>query len=274
MRPIQVDAVDDPRLDDFRKLSDAELLAHRNLFVAEGRLVTMRLLGDPRYKVRSLLLSPAALRALEPALAATSTNPAVYVCAPSGFRGITGFNIHRGCLALVERPHPPVLEGVLREAFSVAVLESVTNADNVGGVFRNAAAFGVDAVLLNPVCCDPLYRKSVRTSMGAALTVPFVRMTPWPESLSQLSDRGFELVALTPAPYVESLESFVARTRTHRPRRRLALLLGSEGPGLSEAALTGAHHRVRIPTRPEVDSLNLAVAAGIAFSRLLGGDIT
>jgi tRNA G18 (ribose-2'-O)-methylase SpoU len=149
-------------------------------------------------------------------------------------------------------------------ARTLVVLEGVANADNVGGVFRNAAAFGVDAVLLSPTCCDPLYRKAIRTSMAATLTVPFARVEPWPDKLRALRDAGYLIVALTPAADAESLATF-ARVAGGV---RLALVFGSEGIGLSSAVQQFAHRRVRIPIRSEVDSLNLAVAAGIVLSWL------
>jgi tRNA G18 (ribose-2'-O)-methylase SpoU len=186
------------------------------------------------------------------------------VCDAGDFVHITGYDIHRGCLALVERPPAAALHDVLRPARLVAVLESVTNADNVGGVFRTTAAFGADAVVLSPTCCDPLYRKAIRTSMAATLGVPFVRLTEWPEPLSQMRAAGFTLVALTPREPSETLETFASRARPDK----LALVLGTEGGGLSPAVEATADFRVRIPIRSEVDSLNLVVAAGIALHRL------
>jgi tRNA G18 (ribose-2'-O)-methylase SpoU len=153
---------------------------------------------------------------------------------------------------------------VLRDARLVVALEDVANADNVGGVFRNVAAFGADAVLLSPSCCDPFYRKAIRTSMAATLRVPFVRINAWPEGLSDLRTRGFTLVALTPREPAQALDAFA---RAARPDR-LVLLVGAEGAGLSPAVERAAHVRLRIPVRPVVDSLNLAVATGIALSRL------
>src|SRR5262249_42643523 len=158
----------------------------RNLFIAEGRLVVRRMIESGRYDVRSLLLSEAALADLEPLLAGLEPAVSIYLARIADFRSITGYNIHRGCLALAVRPAPAALDDVLRAARTVVVLEGVTNADNVGGVFRNAAAFGAGAVLLSPTCCDPLYRKAIRTSMGAVLSVPFARAAPWPAAISLL----------------------------------------------------------------------------------------
>jgi tRNA G18 (ribose-2'-O)-methylase SpoU len=262
---VRFDSPSDPRLADYR-LTDPSLLRDRNLFIAEGRLVVERLLADGRYIVRSVLVSDAAHAALADRLAALAPDVPVYLGRVEQFQAITGFNIHRGCLAIIERPAPARLEQVTAGRSTIVVLEGVTNADNVGGVFRNAAAFGAGAVVLSPTCCDPLYRKAVRTSMGATLRVPFARLDDWPSGLTNLRHDGFTIAALTPHGSM-TLEAFA----TFPPPRKLALLIGTEGDGLSSAALAYAEHRVRIAMRAEIDSLNLAVASGIALSRLSGG---
>ena len=149
------------------------------------------------------------------------------------------------------------------------MLEAVANADNVGGIFRNAAAFGAGAVLLSPACCDPLYRKAIRTSMAAVLRVPFARCDDWPQDLVRLRDRGFRIVALTPREPAAMLADFAARPRPER----VALLAGTEGAGLSAAAEQLADERVRIPIESAVDSLNVAVAVGIALHALREGHV-
>jgi tRNA G18 (ribose-2'-O)-methylase SpoU len=260
---IEVAAIDDPRLADYGAMARPESLRARGLFVAEGRLVVERLLGDSRYVVRSLLLGRAAFAALEGSLSSLDTNVPIYVCRVDQFFGITGFNIHRGCLGLVERPGDTPLGQILDAADLVVVLEEVVNADNVGGVFRNADAFGAGGVLLTPGCCDPLYRKAVRTSMAAALRVPFARLEHWPAELEALRAHGFALVALTPRAPGLTLDQFARR----RPER-VALIVGAEGEGLQPSTEAAADYRVRIPIRPQVDSLNLSVATGIALSRL------
>ena len=170
---------------------------------------------------------------------------------------------------MVRRPAILSAEDILDTARVVVVLEAVANADNVGGVFRTAAAFGADAVLLSPSCCDPLYRKAIRTSMAATLQVPFARIEDWPGGLAALGARGFTIVGLTPHAPAQPLDSFA----DSRPAR-LALLVGNEGAGLSREAEAAAHHLVRVPIRPDVDSLNLVVATGIALSRLTSrGDL-
>jgi tRNA G18 (ribose-2'-O)-methylase SpoU len=267
---VRISGVSDPRVNAYRSVPDAELLRERGVFVAEGRLVVERLIAERRYTIQSVLVSEAASRALEPALSTLTPDVPVYVCEAGEFLGITGYDVHRGCLALVTRPVPMTVDAVLETARLVLVLEGVTNADNVGGVFRNAAAFGADAVLLDPATCDPLYRKAIRTSMAATLRVPFARLADreneWPLALASLRTRGFMLVALTPDGSARELDEFAAAPRPPR----LALMLGSEGSGLSAGASAAADHHVRIPISGNIDSLNLAVAAGIALFQLAG----
>ncbi len=266
MPVVPIVTPEDPRVAGYRAIRDGDLLRTRGLFVAEGRLVVERVLRDTRYRVASLLVNQASLAALEPIVAARAPEAATFVCEARAFPEITGVNVHRGCLALVHRPAPAAWRDVVAGARLVVVLEGVTDPDNVGGVFRNAAAFGADAVLLSPTCCDPLYRKAVRTSMAATLSVPFARVEPWPDVLRELRPEGFTLAALSPRDPSVTLERFAESVPD-----RLALLVGTEGPGLSEAAEAAAAVRVRIAIRREVDSLNLAVATGIALSRLTRG---
>ena len=278
--PIEhVAGADDPRIADYRDVAEPELVRSRGLLVAEGRLVVRRLIEDGRFIVRSLLVTDTALRSLEPAtLNALPPAVPIYVGDARVLLGITGHDIHRGCLALAERPVPMTLDDLVAQDFSplhpgarlkpcatVVVLEAVTNADNVGGVFRNAAAFGAHAVLLSPSSCDPLYRKAIRTSMAATLRIPFARVEPWPDRLETLRAAGFSIVALTPREPALTLDAFALG----RPEK-IALLLGTEGDGLSAAAASMADVRVRIPISPDVESLNLAVAAGIALHALRG----
>ncbi len=260
---------DDSRVADYRGVSDPELLRSRSLFIAEGRIVVTRLIEDDRWTVRSVLVSEAARRDLEPMLAAIAARVPILVCEAADFLGITGHDIHRGCLAVVERPPALALEEVLAAARLAVVLEGVGNADNVGGVFRNAAAFGADVVMLSPTCCDPLYRKAIRTSMGATLRVPFVQLGEWPSALTRLRAAGFSLVALTPREPSDTLDRFASRPRAPK----LALLVGAEGPGLSAAVESAADDRVRIPIARGIDSLNLAVATGIALEHVTRGKV-
>jgi tRNA G18 (ribose-2'-O)-methylase SpoU len=263
---ILLSEADDPRLEAYSLVADPARLRRAGWFVAEGRLVVERLLRASRHHVESLLLHQSSWRALAPLLGNAPLFP-VYVCPPQVFLRLTGHDFHRGCLGLVRRPEPLPLERFW-QARTLVVLEGVVNADNLGGVFRNAAAFGVDGVLLDPTSSDPLYRKAIRTSMGATSSVPFARLgegNDWPDPLLELRARGFELLALTPqSPSVELAEYAALPGRAER----FALLIGAEGPGLSPAALEHATARLRIPIRAEVDSLNLAVACGIALERL------
>jgi tRNA G18 (ribose-2'-O)-methylase SpoU len=265
-------AITDPydvRLADYQTIGEPERVRRRGVFVAEGRLVVRRLLEDSRYHVRSLLLNRSAREALADLLPGWIDRIPVYVCRSDDFPIVTGFDIHRGCLALAERPPERPWPSVTATARLAIVLEAVANADNVGGAFRNAAAFGADVVLLDPSSCDPFYRKAVRTSMAATLRVPFARLEPWPDALNALRAQGFAIVGFTPDPSAGSIGEF-ARRAAHR---RLALLFGNEGTGLTVGAQALADERVRIPIGPAVDSLNLAVASGIALSWLTSADL-
>jgi tRNA G18 (ribose-2'-O)-methylase SpoU len=252
----------DSRLAAYRHVGDAQWLAANGLFVAEGRLVVERLLALPQYPIESVLVTPAALAALERVLAPAPC--AVYVVDRDALATVAGFNFHRGCLAIARRPMPPPLETILA-ADRVVVLEGVGNPDNVGGIFRTAAALGAGGVVLDPSSGDPLYRKAIRTSMAATLRLPWVRMDEWPADLERVRAAGFRIVALTPDESAVSIDDFATSTR---PRDRVALLLGAEGPGVTVAAMALADVRVRIPIDPAFNSLNVAVAAGIALARL------
>jgi tRNA G18 (ribose-2'-O)-methylase SpoU len=257
---VSVDRLDDPRLDDYHNVPDPDLLRARGIFVAEGRLVVRRLLESPRFRTRSVLLTHAAYAALADVVDRRFDLP-VYVVAQDTIDEITGFNIHRGCLAVGERPPALTWTGLLQDASLLVVLERVSNADNVGGIFRSAAALGATGVLLGPACADPLYRKAIRTSMGAALKVPFAAMPDWPRDLARLRAADFTLVALTPSNRAIPLRDIV-------PTARLALLVGHEGEGLSREALEMADLCARIPMTPEMDSLNVSAAASIALYEL------
>jgi tRNA G18 (ribose-2'-O)-methylase SpoU len=268
---LSINGPDDPRVRHYQSVSDPELARRAGLFVAEGRLVVERLISDGRFSVRSVLVSDAACRALGAVLATLPPSAPVYVSDAAGFRGITGYDVHRGCLALGERPAPVPVDALLRDVRLAIVLDGVTNADNVGGVFRNAAAFRAGAVLRDATSCDPLYRKAIRTSMAATLRVPFARLADtsgeWPAALARLKAAGFALVALTPGDETRDLQEFTSAP----PPGRLALIVGSEGEGVSAASAAAADCRLRIPIDPRVDSLNLAVAAGIALYALTRG---
>jgi len=261
-----IDRADDPRAAGYRGVRDGELLRSRGLFVAEGRQVVQRVVEDARYRVQSVLLNPAALRELEPAITAAGRDVPILVGGAIVLAEIAGYDVHRGCLALVQRPSDTTIEALLAPARMLVILEAVANPDNVGGVFRNAAAFGADGVLLSPACCDPLYRKAIKTSMGATLRVPYARAgaDDWPGAIARVRAAGFSIVALTPREPAETMEAFAARPRA----ARIALIVGTEGAGLTPAVEAAADYRVRIPISGDVDSLNVAVAAGVALYAL------
>jgi len=248
----------DPRVASFRDVPDAERLRLQGLFVAEGRLIVGRILEAPRHRVRAVLVNDASYRELVKGFARLPGDVPIFVADRRTILDLTGHDLHRGCLALVERPPAASAATVLASAETVVILEGVSNADNVGGVFRNAAAFGA-SVLLSPACCDPLYRKAIRTSMGAVLRVPFARLDEWPTGLAVVRESGFTMAALTPREPAEPLRRFAPHAG------RLAWLVGTEGAGLSDAVEAAADHRVRIPISGAVDSLNVAVAVGIAL---------
>lgn len=263
---VPLETLDDPRVAAYRSMSDPELVKQRGLFVAEGRLVVERLIATGAYDVQSLLVSETACLAMQTSLGMLRADVPVFTCHPEAFVGITGLRIHRGCLALVARPTPVSLSTLVGGARMLVVLEHVSNPDNVGGIFRNAAAFRTDGIALGPGCCDPFYRKAIRTSMAATLRVPFGEMRDWPGGLQWLRERGFFIAALTPGAASVTLEAFASE----RLPERLALLFGAEGDGLSQEARRAAHACVRIPIAPDIDSLNVAVASGIVLSRLAG----
>lgn len=257
---IALDRADDPLLADYRLIAAPDDLRRRGLFVAEGRLVVRRLLEAPHFLARSILLTMPAWGTLGDAIESSGTSAPVYVIPQGQMNALAGFNIHRGCLALVERPAVPMLGDVeLTSCARALVLEGVNNPDNVGGLFRNAAAFGVDLAVLGPNCGDPFYRKAIRTSMGATLSVPIADAGAWPDAIDRLRDAGMRVIALTPGSTAEPLSSLPAGIG------RIALLLGAEGDGLSAAALQAADARVRIEMTKAVDSLNVATAAAIAL---------
>jgi tRNA G18 (ribose-2'-O)-methylase SpoU len=222
--------------------------------------VVERLLARPRFKACSVLLTRAAWDALSGVLPLSTDAPPVFVVSQRVMNEIAGFNIHRGCLALAERPARETLTAThLAGARLVVVLEGVNNPDNIGGIFRSAAAFGVDLVVLGAACSDPFYRKAIRTSMAATLQVPFVEAGRWPGALDLLREAGFTRIALTPSADAAPLED------VDRNIARVALLIGAEGNGLTADALAHADRRVRIAMAPSIDSLNVTVAASIAL---------
>ena len=262
---VPIDELDDPRLEDYRNVPDPVLLRKRGLFVAESRLVVRELLSHQRLVTRSVLATPAAYDSLRDLLTDRTDNLAVYVASHQFLQNIVGFNVHRGCLAIGERP-APVTDRTLPALTTgqlVVVLERVSNPDNVGSIFRNAAAFGANGVLLSPGCGDPLYRKAIRTSLGATLRIPYGEVDDWPEGLTRLQELGFATMGMTLDPDAVELDAVVADAPTP-----IALLFGTEGTGLSDEAAALLDYRVRIPIADSVDSLNVATASGIALYSL------
>jgi tRNA G18 (ribose-2'-O)-methylase SpoU len=266
MNTIDVEAFDDPRLADYQNLKDSNLAVRRNRFIVEGRGNLEVLLERSRYAPDSILLSQRAHRSMGDDLARWSPTCPVYVAEQSLLDQIVGFPFHRGCVASGLRPagvDPAELAlGLIKSegAPRVLLLEGIHNLDNIGGIFRNAMALGAHAIIACPRTCDPLYRKAIRTSMGGSLCVPFARAVDWPGLLRQLRDMGYHILALDPAEEgvpIESIEGEAARPT--------ALLLGTEGPGLSEEALALSDRRVRIDMEGGVDSINVSVASAIAL---------
>lgn len=257
---IAIATLDDPRVADYRTLSAPGAMRRAGLFVAEGRIVVRRLLSNPRFNTRSILLTANALDAIRDSIDRVADRIPIFVVAQNTMNEIAGFNIHRGCLALAERPSTMTLDDLpLDRLRRVVVMERVNNPDNVGGIFRSAAAFGSDAVILGPGCGDPLYRKAVRTSMAATLAVPFADAGAWPEALHTLRAHGLRVLALTPHAEARPIANL------QRDLDRVAILVGAEGEGLSADALAAACDRVRIPMSGPADSLNVTVAASIAL---------
>ena len=260
----------DPRLDDFRGLSDAELRRRveggpGGLFVAEGELVVRRLLGSG-IRVRSLLVSPRGLRRLADVVEGAPPFP-VHVADQPVLDAVVGFHAHRGVFASAVRPDPVDPADLVRNGVGrgrppalLAVAEDLTDHENLGALFRNAAGLGVDGVLLSPRCCDPLYRRSVRVSMGAVLTLPWARLPDTVGGLTTLAGAGWSVVGLTPDPGAPDIDAVAGRLGD-----RVAVVLGAEGPGLTPGARAACSHLARVPMSDAVDSLNVATAAAIAF---------
>jgi tRNA G18 (ribose-2'-O)-methylase SpoU len=260
---IDVDGAGDARLDDFRDLTTADRRPDRpggrGLVIAEGVVVVQRMLRSP-YPVRSLLGVRSRIEALAPDLAAYHRQDLpCYVTSAETMAVVVGFHLNRGVLAVADRAPEPALADLVAQAGPLCVLEGVGDHENLGSLFRNAAGLGVSGVVLGPGCSDPLYRRSVRVSMGHVLRVPFTPVTAWPDALGELRAAGFRVLALTPGPDAVPLSAAV------RPGDRTAVLLGSEGHGLTAEAMAAADERVRIPMSGDVDSLNVATAAAIAL---------
>lgn len=256
---VEVDSVADPRVDDFRDLKAADRRPDRpggrGLVIAEGTVVVRRMLDSP-FRPHALLGVDKRWRELEPELAGLDIP--FYRASAEVMAEVVGFHLNRGVLAVAHRPPERDFAGLVADAATVAVLEGVNDHENLGAMFRNAAGLGVDAVLFGDRCADPLYRRSVRVSMGHVLRVPFASVPRWPDGLAELRRRGFQVIALSPDPAAPTLATALTG-------RRVALLLGAEGPGLTAEAMAASDVRARIPMSAGTDSLNVATAAAMAF---------
>jgi tRNA G18 (ribose-2'-O)-methylase SpoU len=256
---VEITRVDDPRLADYRDLRDVELRKHleteHGLFLAEGEKVVRRAV-EAGHRARSFLMAPRWLAGLDDVL--DRSEAPCYVVTEALAEQVTGFHVHRGALASLERRPLPSVDEVLTGARSVLVLEEIVDHTNVGAIFRSGAALGFDAALLAPRCADPLYRRSVKVAMGAVFAMPWTRLTDWYDALPALAERGFTTVALTLADGAVPVEEAVAGVE------RLALVLGSEGHGLSSRWEQTADRRAVIPMAAGIDSLNVAAATAVA----------
>lgn len=250
---------------DFARLTDVALRKVSEpaggLYIAESSKVIARALRAGHIP-RSILLQKQWLPDIEPLLVDFPDVP-VYMGEPAVLEELTGYNLHRGALAAMERPALASVEELIRDARRIVILEDIVDHTNVGAIFRAVAGLGADAVLITPRCADPLYRRSVRVSMGTVLQVPWTRLPEWSEATPLLHSLGFHIAALALAPDAVSLEQF-----EKNPPERLALVLGSEGDGLSRAALESADTTVTIPMLHGVDSLNVAAASAVALYAL------
>ena len=272
---VSVDDPSDPRVADYVRLTDPDLRRLREqgppgaggFFIAEGALVIRTLLTASPFvgSVRSLLLTPVRCAALGDVLPLVPEDVPLYVASQEVVNAVSGFALHRGALASVDRPVLPSLSSLCAGASLVVMTEGVNDHENVGALFRNCAAFGVDGVVLDPTSCDPLYRRSVRVSMGHVLRVPFTALAcSAVEGVAALRSLGFEVLGLTPSSSADDVRTLRAAGS------RRALVLGAEGPGLSDGVLAACDRLVRIPMAAGVDSLNVSTAAAIALHELSG----
>jgi len=261
--PIEITRADDERLADYVSLTDVALRRRtepeRGLYIAESDKVIRRALAAG-HQPRSYLMARRWLTDLADLVAASEARGVpVYVGEHDVIEKLTGFHLHRGALASMQRPSLPSVSGLVADARRVLVLEDIVDHTNVGAVFRSAAALGVDAVLVTPRCADPLYRRSIRVSMGTVFQVPWTRIDPWPAGVELLQAQGFTVATLALAPDAVSLDDLAGD-----PPSRLALVLGTEGDGLSRHTLDAADLAVTIPMAGGVDSLNVAAAGAVA----------
>jgi tRNA G18 (ribose-2'-O)-methylase SpoU len=251
----------DPRLADYFDLTDVAARQRREgdeFFIAEGPAAIERLLQSD-HRLRSVLVSARKYERLASLL--EGLREPVYVAATDVLKATVGFDIHRGAVASADRKPSPSLDALLPTVRRIAVLEGLNDPENLGAIARSARAFGIDALVLDPTCIDPYYRRTVRVSMGEILFLPVARASNWTSALNTIRQNGFQIWALTPRRRAADLWTLPVPDR-------LALLLGAEGPGLSSTALGAATTDVRIPIASDVDSLNVAAAAAVAFAAI------
>lgn len=258
-RLIEISDPDDPRLADYRDLRDVELRKHleaeQGLFLAEGEKVVRRAV-ESGFRARSFVMAPRWLERLADVLA--RSDAPCFVVSEAMAEQVTGFHVHRGALASLERRSLPAVADVLSNARTLVVLENIVDHTNVGAVFRSAAALGVDGVLLAPRCADPLYRRALKVAMGAVFTVPYARFEDWYDAVPLVSAAGFTTVALTLSDDARDIEEAVDAVD------KVALVLGSEGHGLSARWEQSADRRASIAMSAGIDSLNVAAATAVA----------
>lgn len=256
---VHVTAASDTRLDHYRNLTDVALRRQQEpqwgLFMAESARVIARAVAAG-HEVESALTSPKWLPELAELL--HDADAPIYVADESVMKSVTGYRVHRGALAAMRRSPLPTLVDVMKNANRIAVFEGIVDHTNVGLAFRSIAGLGFDAVVIDPTCADPLYRRSVRVSMGAVFSVPWTRVGQWPSALDALRAEGFVLVGLSPGGS-EDLADFAANAPP-----RVAVLLGAEGAGLTPQAMGRLDRLLRIPMAEGVDSLNMAAATAVA----------
>ncbi|MFC5280313.1 TrmH family RNA methyltransferase [Arcanobacterium canis] len=269
---IPIDSLDDVRLEDYTRLTDValrrKLETERGLYIAEGDKVMARAVAAG-HCVRSFLTAEKFLGLIQPIIHdATGSDDGgeipVFVASDELMEELTGFHVHRGALAAFHRPELPAVEDILRGAHRVFVLENLVNHTNVGAVFRSAAALNVDAILATPTCSDPLYRRAVRVSMGTVFQVPWTRIENWPHSISSLKDAGWITVSLALREGALAIDEFSQLSQVRDPDSKIALILGTEGDGLSSRTIASADYSVIIPMAHGVDSLNVAAAGALA----------
>ncbi len=262
MTTVRIGLPSDPALEDYRGLTEVALRTRvepeRGLYVAESQFVIARAI-EAGHEPRSFLCSEKWLPSIARHAARWPDVP-VFVGTDAILEEVAGFHVHRGALAAMRRPAPRLVAEVIAGARRVAILENLVNHTNVGAVFRSAAAMGVDAVLVSPRCADPLYRRSVRVSMGSVFQIPWATIGEWPVGLAEVREAGFVVAALALDEGAVPLGVFCGDLP-----ERLALMLGAEGDGLSRGAVGGADVTVTIPMAAGVDSLNVAAASAVAF---------